>query len=112
MHTSSTGPTSSLLSLFLNAQPVQRPAASSPLAALTGPSAAPPSADPVANAIGSPSVSASPPPGTDPKLWAMLTDDEQQFFSQMASLGPLTYGARPSQVPPEAPVGQRIDVWG
>jgi len=112
MHTSGTGPTSSLLSLFLNAQQVQRPAATSPLVALTGPSATPSSAVPVPSTIATPSASASPPPGTDPKLWAMLTADEQQFFSQMASLGPLTYGARPGQLPPEAPVGQRIDVWG
>jgi len=90
---------------------VQRPAATAPPAALTGPSAASPSAG-----LGPSSTAAAPvssaPTGVDPKLWAVLTADEQQFFHQMAALGPLTYGARQSQIPPDAPVGQRVDVRG
>jgi hypothetical protein len=57
-------------------------------------------------------VSAAPPPGTDPELWSVLTPEEQQFFNQMAALGPLTYGTRQGQSAPEAPVGQRVDIRG
>jgi hypothetical protein len=113
MHTSGPGPTSAAMPLpyLTPLSPVQRPAATAPVVALTGPSSAPPSAVPGQPAIQSP-VSSAPPPGADPALWNVLTQDEQQFFQQMASLGPLTYGARPSQQAPDAPVGQRLDVRG
>jgi hypothetical protein len=113
MHTSGPGSTSAAMPLpyLTPLTPVQRPAASPPVVALTGPSSAPPSAVPAPPAIQS-ATSAAPPPGADPELWNVLTPDEQQFFQQMAALGPLTYGARPSQNAPEAPVGQRLDVRG
>lgn len=112
MHTSGPGPTSAAMPLpyLTPLSPAQRPAATAPVAALTGPSSAPPSAVPAAPTT--PTASAAPPAGADPTLWNVLTQDEQQFFQQMAALGPLTYGARPSQSAPEAPVGQRLDVRG
>jgi hypothetical protein len=100
------------LPVLTNASPVQRPAATAPPVALTGPSAAPPSAVPAPSAGESATVASTPPAGADPKLWSMLTTDEQQFFHQIAALGPLTYGARPGQGSPDAPVGQRVDVRG
>jgi hypothetical protein len=48
-----------------------------------------------------------------PSLWELLTSEEREFFSQQASLGPLTY--RPDGASREgspAPTGQRIDVRG
>jgi hypothetical protein len=112
--------TSAILSLLIPTS-VQRPTASASSVALTGPSAAPPSAAPgTGHASSLPAATASTPataapvapPGTDPKLWSVLTSDEQHFFQQMAALGPLTYGARQNQAPPDAPLGQRIDVRG
>ena len=113
MHTSGPGPTSAAMPLpyLTPLSPVQRPAATAPAVALTGPSSAPPSAVLAHPAIQA-ATSAAPPPGADPALWNVLTQDEQQFFQQMAALGPLTYGARPTQSTPEAPVGQRLNVRG
>jgi hypothetical protein len=113
MHTSGPGPTSAAMPLpyLTPLSPVQRPAVTAPVVALTGPSSAPPSAVPAPSSTQS-AVSTPPPPGADPTLWNVLTQDEQEFFQQMAALGPLTYGARPSQSTPEAPVGQRLDVRG
>ena len=113
MQASGPNPISALLSLVVPTSSVRRPAASMSPAALTGPGAAPPSTAPGSQAAAT-SASGAPvaPAGTDPTLWSMLTNDEQHFFQQMAALGPLTYGARQSQTPPEAPLGQRIDVRG
>ena len=55
-------------------------------------------------------LSASPPPGTDPAFWSVLTTEERMFFAKMQTLGPLTYG--PSSAPPKAALarGGRIDL--
>jgi hypothetical protein len=53
--------------------------------------------------------------GTEPagSLWALLTPDEQSFFTKMDALGPLTYRAKSeSGESPAPPIGQRIDVKG
>jgi hypothetical protein len=112
MHTSGPGPTSAILPFLTPTSPVQRPAATAPPVALTGPSAAPPSSVPAQPPAQTATVSAAPPPGTDPELWSVLTPEEQQFFNQMAALGPLTYGTRQGQSAPEALVGQRVDIRG
>lgn len=117
MHSSGPAPVSPALPFLTPLAPVQRPAASATTAALTGPTAAPPSAPgPIPQATapvaGTPPAISAPPPGANPALWSVLTPDEQQFFQQMAALGQLTYGARPSQAAPDAPVGQRLDVRG
>jgi len=63
-----------------------------------------------------PSPAAEPAAGGESSLWALLTDEEREFFSQQATLGPLTYGraaAGPaSPAAPAAPLGQRLDVKG
>jgi hypothetical protein len=64
---------------------------------------------------------AAPAPRTDapaqvkqePSFLNLLTAEEREFFTQQASLGPLTYGprsVRPDVTP--GPLGQRIDVKG
>jgi hypothetical protein len=55
---------------------------------------------------------ASAPPGTDPELWAVLTNDERAYFAKIGAMGPLTYGRVLQQQPPSAPMarGGRIDV--
>jgi hypothetical protein len=32
------------------------------------------------------------PPGTDPALWSVLSEQERAFFSRVGAMGPLTYG--------------------
>ena len=53
----------------------------------------------------------TPPSGTSPELWALLTPEERTFFGNQLALGPLTYGRRPADhTAPPAPRGQRIDL--
>lgn len=59
------------------------------------------------------SVPAQPPPGTDPALWTVLTQDERTYFAKLGAMGPLTYGRVLSgHLPPSTPhvVGGRLDV--
>jgi len=62
-----------------------------------------------------PAGATSPAAATENSLWELLTEDERAFFTQQASLGPLTYGrsrgaaAAPAAMP-SAPIGQRLDV--
>ena len=58
-------------------------------------------------------VSVTPPPGTDPDLWTVLTADERSYFAKLGAMGPLTYGRVLSgQMQPPAPSvrGGRLDV--
>ncbi len=58
------------------------------------------------------SVPLEAPPGTDPTLWSVLTNDERSFFAKSAALGPLTYSrikSASNPVPPAAR-GVRLDV--
>jgi hypothetical protein len=58
-------------------------------------------------------VPAQPPPGTDPELWSVLTQDERTYFAKLGAMGPLTYGRVLSgQLQPSAPHarGGRLDV--
>ena len=73
--------------------------------------AATPAVRPPVPRPGSASAGPTPPEGTDPALWSVLTLEERAFFVQQANMGPLTY--RPGQRAPTAapaPRGQRIDV--
>lgn len=51
------------------------------------------------------------PPGTDPKLWSVLTSEERSFFAKAQTMGPLTYN-RATGNGAEAAMqrGSRIDV--
>jgi hypothetical protein len=54
-----------------------------------------------------------PPPGTDPELWSVLSQDERAFFARLGAMGPLTYGrVLQTGVRPESAVarGARLDV--
>jgi len=57
-------------------------------------------------------VPAEAPPGTDPTLWSVLTNDERSFFAKTAALGPLTYSRIKSVSNPAPPAarGVRLDV--
>lgn len=58
-------------------------------------------------------VPVSAPPGTDPELWNVLTNDERVYFAKLGAMGPLTYGrvltGQPLPTPPAAR-GVRLDV--
>lgn len=57
------------------------------------------------------SLPATPPPGTDPELWSVLTGEERAFFARVGSMGPLTYGRMSAaQSAPPAARGVRLDV--
>ncbi|MEP6571547.1 MAG: hypothetical protein ABJD11_02595 [Gemmatimonadota bacterium] len=45
-------------------------------------------------------------------LSSVLTDEERDFFAQLATLGPVTYGRSRIAAQPAAPRGQRLDVMG
>lgn len=45
-------------------------------------------------------------------LWEILTPEERAFFTQQASLGPLSYRPGGPAAPTAAPTGQRLDVRG
>jgi hypothetical protein len=51
------------------------------------------------------------PPGTDPELWQVLSEDERAYFARLGAMGPLTYGRVLTQQP-SAPIvrGGRLDV--
>jgi hypothetical protein len=57
-------------------------------------------------------VPAEAPAGTDPTLWSVLTNEERNFFSKTAALGPLTYGRIKAATMPAPPSvrGGRLDV--
>ncbi|MEP7343994.1 MAG: hypothetical protein ABI877_01945 [Gemmatimonadaceae bacterium] len=58
-------------------------------------------------------LSVQPPPGTDPDLWSVLSNDERAYFAKLGAMGPLTYGRVLSgQVQPQQAVsrGARLDV--
>ena len=58
-------------------------------------------------------VPALPPPGTDPDLWNVLSNDERTYFAKLGAMGPLTYGRVLSgHVQPQQAVsrGARLDV--
>ena len=79
-----------------------------PVARAGVPARAQPSATPAAAP-----VSVTPPPGTDPDLWTVLTADERSYFAKLGAMGPLTYGRVLSgQMQPPAPSvrGGRLDV--
>jgi hypothetical protein len=84
----------------------------------TPPPAAAEASKPAGNGLLAPrqeGLPATPPAGTDPELWQVLTAEERAYFAKITSMGPLTYG-RPTQAAPtgnnEAPAvrGGRIDV--
>ncbi len=78
-------------------QPVQ-PVTYSPRARVATPASATPAAAPAA---------------AESSLWDMLTEEERDFFSEQAALGPVTYRPGRSAAPaPAAPLGQRLDVRG
>ncbi len=62
-------------------------------------------------------IAASPsnvpaPPGTDPTLWSVLSEEERAFFAKVGGMGPLTYGRMlTGQMAPPAPAvrGGRVD---
>lgn len=58
-----------------------------------------------------PSLPATPPAGTDPELWAVLTGEERSFFAKLGAMGPLTY-SRVMTTPNAPPTvrGGRLDV--
>ena len=77
--------------------PIATPAASAPERVQSAPAAVP----------------AQPPPGTDPDLWNVLSNDERTFFAKLGAMGPLSYGRVLSgQVQPQQAVsrGARLDV--
>ncbi|MEW5918334.1 MAG: hypothetical protein AB1762_18165 [Gemmatimonadota bacterium] len=43
-------------------------------------------------AVASNEVTVQPPPGTDPELWSILTQEEREHFARLGAMGPLTYG--------------------
>ncbi|HET7321511.1 MAG TPA: hypothetical protein VFI96_03380 [Longimicrobiaceae bacterium] len=62
-----------------------------------------------------PVVPAEPPAGTDPELWAVLTNDERAFFARAGAMGPLTYGyvlSQGQQTAVPSVRGGRLDVRG
>jgi hypothetical protein len=67
-------------------------------------------------AVGLPATQAlpaTPPQGTDPALWSVLTQDERSYFAKLGAMGPLTYGRVLSgQMAPATPNvrGGRLDV--
>ena len=64
-------------------------------------------------APGAPALTVQPPPGTDPALWSVLTQDERSYFAKLGAMGPLTYGRVLSgQMTPATPHvrGGRLDV--
>jgi hypothetical protein len=76
-----------------------------PRSAPTGPVASPP--------LPGAAASVTPPPGTDPALWTVLTPDERAYFARLGAMGPLTYGrVLNAQAPAPAPSarGVRLDV--
>jgi hypothetical protein len=86
---------------------------------VSGPSAPPtrPAPDTGALAPRPPATPAAGEPAAEraaaPSLWDLLTPEEREFFSQQASLGPLTYRADGgSREGSPAPTGRRIDVRG
>lgn len=55
------------------------------------------------------------PPGTDPDLWSVLSQDERAYFARLGAMGPLSYGRVLSgQVQPQQALsrGARLDVKG
>lgn len=54
---------------------------------------------------------ARPPAGTDPEVWALLTDDERAFFEAPGVTGPVTY-ARNAMDAALAALGAQLDVRG
>lgn len=59
-----------------------------------------------------PSLPATPPPGTDPELWSILSSEERVFFAKVGAMGPLTYGRLSSEMqsPPPIARGGRLNV--
>jgi hypothetical protein len=77
------------------------------------PSPAAPATTRGAQGVAAPQVPAQPPPGTDPELWQVLTNDERAYFARLGAMGPLTYGRVLSgHAPPTPPAarGVRLDV--
>ncbi len=60
--------------------------------------------------------SITPPEGTDPKLWSILTSEERAYFAKSAAQGPVTYARvmLGTQDPSLAPSmrGLRLDIRG
>jgi hypothetical protein len=70
------------------------------------------SALPAGEAATAREAGATPPP-QEASLWDILTDEERAFFSEQASMGPLSYKpGKTSEARGSAPTGQRIDVRG
>jgi hypothetical protein len=70
--------------------------------------------DPQAAASAAQALPATPPPGTDPELWAVLSTEERAFFAKVGTMGPLTYGRMMEAARPAVPAfrGGRLDVRG
>jgi hypothetical protein len=60
-------------------------------------------------AVPAPAAEAAAQPSS---LWEILTPEERAFFTQQASLGPLSYRPGGPAAPASAPTGQRLDVRG
>jgi hypothetical protein len=71
-------------------------------------------ANPAAATAATPAtLPAEAPPGTDPALWSVLSNEERGYFAKLGAMGPLTYGRalediRANQVPSVR--GGRLDV--
>jgi hypothetical protein len=77
------------------------------------PAAAPALREPAAAQATAHALPVTPPQGTDPELWAVLSNEERTFFAKVGAMGPLTYG-RIMQQTAEMPSarGGRLDVRG
>lgn len=64
-------------------------------------------------AAAAPAAPAAAPAPAESSLWDMLTEEERDFFSEQAALGPVTYRPGRTAAPaPAPPLGQRLDVRG
>lgn len=69
---------------------------------------------PVVNRSSARPIPAEAPPGTDPALWSVLTNEERSYFARAVTAGPLTYtkmmGHLSQPTSTALPRGGRMDV--
>ena len=78
------------------------------------PATRPPIAPAAAPRTAEPAATETRPAQAESSLWDLLTPEERDFFTQAATMGPLTYrpGATKNTTNAPLPTGQRIDVRG